>query len=230
MVSKKMSIIIGSIVVLLVGIMSALPKINDIYEKSRLQPELELQAALERMMNLSSFTFDINSTFSVDGKNQNISSVVGEKEGENVHIKGEMVKTPVDIYFIDGTIYNYDSTVSRWMVIESGTSSTAELLISELKPLTYLMYEDMQNIEKVGFEEIDGDNCLQLRFNGVIKNSLINKMWEDFNCQLWIDYKHNIIKKLEISAVNKNNDKTLLQISMHFKDIDKKINIKPPEF
>jgi len=230
MVAKKRAIIISLVVVVLGGIMSALPKINDMYEQSRLQPELELQAALDRMMNLSSFTFDITSTFNVEGRTQNISSVAGEKEGENVHIKGEMVKTPVDIYFIDGTIYNYDSTASRWMVIESGTSSTAELLISELKPLTYLMYEDLQNIEKVGFEEIDGDNCIKLRFSGVIKNSLINKMWQDFNCQLWIDYKQDIIKKVEITAINKNNNKTSLQIIMHFKDIDQKINIRPPEF
>lgn len=229
MISKKMGIIIGAIAVLVMGTFIALPRITDIYEKSRLQPDLELSAAVERMMNLSSCNFEIVSSFSLEGRTQVISSVQGEKEGQNVHIKGEMVKTPVDIYYIDGTIYNYDATASKWMVIESGTTSTAELLISELKPLNYLMYADIQNIQKIGFENIDGDNCLQLQFNSVMKNDLLNKMWKDFNCSLWIDYRHDVIKKLELSALNKNNNQTTLLINMSFKNIDKKFTIEPPD-
>ena len=66
-----------------------------------------------------SYRFSLQSGFTVDDRREVISEVDGEKQQGNTHIKGEMVNTPVDIYYLDRTIYNYDSLANKWLVIDS---------------------------------------------------------------------------------------------------------------
>ena len=84
-------------------------------------PAEELQAACDNMAGLTQYRYDLKSGFTVEQREEVISQVQGEKAAGNTHIKGEMVNTPVDIYYIDRTIYNYDSFASKWLVIDSDT-------------------------------------------------------------------------------------------------------------
>jgi hypothetical protein len=54
-------------------------------------------------------------------------------------------------------------------------------------------------------------------------------MWQDFKYCLWIDYKQNLIKKAALTAVNKQNHGTKLEIKVDFSDISKNIKIKAPD-
>ncbi len=65
-----------------------------------------------------------------------------------------MVSTPVDIYFIDGMIYNYDSFSNKWLVIESGSSNSEDLMISELNPLSNFRFKNVNQVEKLKFEKL----------------------------------------------------------------------------
>ena len=140
--------------------MASAQKIMDYYEKSQLEADVELRQALDNMPQLNSFRYRLQSGFTVDNRKEVISRVEGETEQGNTHIKGEMVNTAIDIYYIDRTIYNYDSFSKKWLVIESGTSNSEELLISELNPLSNFRFKDLNGIEKLGFEKIDGTDCL----------------------------------------------------------------------
>jgi len=217
------------IAVLLLALLVSAEKIMDYYEKSKLQPDIELQQVLKTMPGLDSFRYRLQSGFTVDGREEVISRVEGETFKGNTHIKGEMVNTPIDIYYIDRTIYNFDSFSKKWLVIESGTSNSGELLISELNPLSNFQFKSMQGIKKIGFSKVDGVECLVIGCKPSFQNQLMESLWSNFDYQFWIDYHNHIIKKAVLTAINQRNDKTHLTIEAEFYDINKNIDIKPPD-
>lgn len=201
----------------------------DYYEKSQLEADVELRQALDNMPQLNSFRYRLQSGFTVDNRKEVISRVEGETEQGNTHIKGEMVNTAIDIYYIDRTIYNFDSFSKKWLVIESGTSNSEELLISELNPLSNFRFKGLNGIEKLGFEKIDGAECLVVGSKPSLQSQLLESLWADFDYRLWIDYHDNIIRKAELTAANKRNAKTRLSIKVEFYDFNKSMEIKPPD-
>jgi len=220
--------IIGALVLLLATWASA-HRIMDYYEKSQLEPDVELRQALNKMPQLDSFRYRLESGFTVNKRKEVISKVEGETEHGNTHIKGEMVNTPIDIYYLDRTIYNYDSFSKKWLVIESGTSNSAELLISELNPLSNFRFKTLKGIKKVKFEKIDGAECLVVESRPTVESQLLETLWGNFDYRLWIDYHDNLIRKAELTAQNKRNEKTRLSIKVEFYDFDQAMKIKAPD-
>jgi hypothetical protein len=209
------------------GVLSA-KTIYDRYTMSKLAPAEELQAASENMANLNSYRFDLKSEFTVIEREEVISQVEGEKADGNTHIKGEMVNTPVDIYYINRTIYNYDSFANKWLVIDSDTNNCEELLVSELNPLSNFRLKSIGEVQKVGFEEVDGVECLVVKCQPTVESQLLESMWKEFDYQFWIDYQHNYVRKATLSAKNQQNAQTGLQLTVQFYDLNSKIEIKPP--
>lgn len=226
---KKRYWFLGAAVVLLLALLASADQIMDYYEKSKLQPDVELQQVLKKMPQLDSFRYRLQSGFTVDGREEVISRVEGETTDGNTHIKGEMVNTPIDIYYIDRTIYNFDSFSKKWLVIESGTSNSGELLISELNPLSNFQFKGVQEIKKIGFSKVDGVECLVVGCKPSLQNQLLESLWSNFEYRFWIDYHNHVVKKAVLTARNQRNDKTHLAIEAEFFDINKKITIKPPD-
>ncbi len=216
-------------VILLVGVLTAAPKLKTAYERAHIQPEAEFSAALEHMGTLESFSYTIHSTFQVQDREEVMSQVTGERKEGNVHIQGEMVKTPIDIYYIDGIIYNYDETAGKWMVIESDTGSAAELYINELNPLIYIDFRENGMRAEYDFGELDGDECLLVSGNPMMRNELLDSIWQDFSCTLWIDYEQNLVKQVSLQAINRNNPQTSLDITAQFSQFDQEMTIEPPD-
>jgi hypothetical protein len=122
-----------------------------------------------------------------------------------------------------------DSFSHKWLVIPSNTKNSEELLISELNPLSNFRFKNINNIKKLGFEEVDGCECLLVSCHPSIESQLLETLWKDFEYRLWIDYKRSLLKKAILTAVNKQNTKTRLTIEVSFKDISKKVAINPPD-
>lgn len=226
---NRLKWIIGIVIVLLIIGLASAQKIMDIYEKSQLEPAVELQEALQKMTTIESFRYRLQSEFMVKDRREVISEVTGEKEKGNKHIKGEMVSTPVDIYFIDGTIYNYDSISNKWLVIESGKSNSEDLMISELNPLSNFRFRNVNQVEKIGFEKVGGVECLVVECRPSVESQLLENLWKDFKYVFWIDYKQSLIRKAELNSVNKSNEQTHLEIKVEFSDFNKKIHLGPPD-
>ncbi|HWQ74422.1 MAG TPA: hypothetical protein VN441_03840 [Syntrophomonas sp.] len=225
---KKRNGFIIAAAVLLLALLASAGKIMEYYEKSQLEADVELQQVLKTMPQLDSFRYKLNSGFTVDGRKEVISRVEGETAKGNTHIKGEMVNTPVDIYYIEGTIYNFDSFSKKWLVIESGTSNSGELLISELNPLSNFQFKGIKGIEKKGFAKVDGVECLIVACKPSLQNQLLESLWSNFEYRFWIDYQNHVIKKAVLTANNQRNQKTNLTITVEFYDINQSFAIKPP--
>lgn len=220
--------ILGLAILCILVLICARPA-REYYIKSRLEPQVEVNKAIERMSTVKSYEYNMSSTFTVDQRKEVISRVTGEKNGENTHIKGEMVNTAVDIYYINNTIYNLDSFSHKWLVIPSNTSNSEELFISELNPLSNFRFKSINAVEKLGFEKVDGCECLMVSCRPSIESQLLETLWKDFEYRLWIDYKKSLLKKAVLTAANKQSDKTSLKIEVQFKKINERIRIAPPD-
>ena len=221
-------IVITLAAIVVAGLLSA-DKIHDYYIKSQLEPQVELDRAYKNMAAVTSYKYSLLSTFTVEERKEVISEVQGEKQDRNTHIKGEMVNTPVDIYYIDRTIYNYDSFANKWLVIPSNTSNSEELLISELNPLSNFRFKQVSTVEKLGFEVIDGTECLLVKCKPSVENQLLETMWKDFEYRIWIDFRKGLIKQAELKAINKKMLTTKLTVRVMFSDLNRKIKIQPPD-
>ncbi|HPF43851.1 MAG TPA: hypothetical protein PKV15_04075 [Syntrophomonadaceae bacterium] len=227
--NKKRWIIFSIIFLMLAGIWMSAEKIHEIYVKSQLEPLTELKESANNMLALKSYRYELKSGFTVEQREEVISNVSGEKEAGKTHIKGEMVNTEIDIYYIDRTIYNYDSLSDKWLVIESSTNSSEELLISELNPLSNFSFKQVDAAEKIGFEKVDGRECLVVKCQPDIESKLLETLWQNFEYQMWIDYQDKIVRKAVLSAVNQRSPTTVLKIEAHFYDFDERISIDPPD-
>jgi len=228
-INKTRWILLVLILCLIGAVALCADSINEYYVKSKLDPQVELQRSTSNMAAVNSYRYNLKSGYSVDKRKEVISRVEGEKDHGNTHIKGEMVNTPVDIYYIDGTIYNYDSFSGRWLEIDSGTQKAEELLISELNPLSNFRFKKVNNIKKNGFEKIDGTECLVVKCEPEVQSQLLETMWKDFEYCFWIDYKKGLVQQANLRATNRKVSTTSLDIEVTFRDINRKISIKPPD-
>lgn len=211
------------------GLLASANTIKEYYIKSKLEPSVELTESIKNMNQVKSYRYHLLSTFLVDDRKEVISEVQGEKNSGNTHIKGEMVNTAVDIYYIDRTIYNYDALSEKWLVIESDSSNSEDLLISELNPLSNFRFKELNAVEKIDFEKIDGAECLLVKCKPSVESQLLETMWKDFEYQFWIDYKKGLFRKAVLNANNKQTPANKLRLEVNFSDFNKDITIEPPD-
>lgn len=217
------------LVILLVTAGLTYNTIRENYIKSKLDARIELGKALSNMEKVKDYKYNLVSGFTVEDREEVISEVYGEKSDGKTHIKGEMVNTPVDIYYIDGTIYNYDSISKKWLVIESDKSNNEELLISELNPMSNFRIGESGTVDKIGFEKINGVECLLVGCKNEAQSELLQTFWQDFEYKFWIDYKKGFLRKAFLTAKNKESLETTLTITANFNDINKKVSIEAPD-
>lgn len=200
------------------------------YQQSQIDPEELLTEALERTAAARSFRYNLESTLLVEGRREEISKIQGEKSTEgHIHIKGEMVKTPVDIYHIDKAIYNWDSFSKRWTVIQDDQTNTTKVLISELDPLSNFNFKNIGEIKKKGWETIDGRKCMVVNCKPSVENELMEILWRSFDYNIYIDVKEKVVRKATLSATSKNNADTYLNMTVSFTDFNEKISIAKPK-
>jgi hypothetical protein len=200
-----------------------------LYQDSKIKPQELLDQALINTAGAHSFRYQLYSSLEVEGRKEVISEVSGEKSVDgNIHIKGEMVKTPIDIYHYDQTVYNWDSFSKRWMVIKDTQSNSSKVLISELDPLSNFNFKRVDKIKKTGWETVDGSKCAVITCKPGVENELMEMLWQDFTYKIWIDAKERVVRKAELTAVSKNNAQTHLNLRVSFRDYNQRIKIAKP--
>ncbi len=226
---KKLGVI-GLIIFILLGIgIYTSSRIHSFYVESKLDARQELDTALSNMAAESEYKYKMLSEFMIDDRKEVISEVTGEKSNGNAHIKGAMVNTDIDIYYIDRTIYNYDALAKKWLVIDSGTDKCEDLLIAELNPLSHFQGTTYNVLNEKGFEKINDIQCMVVSGTPIDKSQLLETYWQDVECDYWIDYKNKRICQAKLRATNRKNPNTKLNIELNLHDFGSEIDIKPPD-
>ncbi|MGE5381050.1 MAG: hypothetical protein ACM3NT_08305 [Methylocystaceae bacterium] len=199
-------------------------------QKRRVDPDLLLKTTLSHMNQVESFRYELQSELKVADRREVISKIQGERApGGAVHIKGEMVKSPVDIYYINNVSYNYDPYSKRWLVVEDAASNVGRVLVAELSPLSNFSFKEVNSLKLVNFEKVDGYRCAVLTCSPSLENELMKVYWDNFHYRLWCEPRQNVLLKAELSAVSKHNPNTVLNLEVRFSDIGKPITINKPQ-
>lgn len=89
--------------------------------------------------------------------------------------------------------------------------------------------KNINTINKVGFEEIDGTDCLLVSCKALSESELLETMWKDSEYRLWIDFQNGTLTKAEVNTTNKQVPSTKLNITVNFFDLNQEIKIEPPD-
>ncbi len=158
MTKKKWLIIAIALAVIIISLLAAWLVFHS--EEVGINAEDLLNQGLKNTAAAQSFRYNLDSSLIVEGRREVISKVAGEKSPEgNIHIKGEMVKTPVDIYHFNQAIYQFDSFSKRWLVIKDAQCNSTKVLMTELDPLSNFNFKNIGEIQKTSTETVDGSRC-----------------------------------------------------------------------
>jgi hypothetical protein len=218
--------ITGGILILVLGLLAWF---YGGYHKVTIDPPTLLEQSLERMSRAESFRYSLKSVLVVSSRKEVISEIEGAKAAGGVHITGQMVKTPVDIYYMDHTTYNFDAISRRWLVIDDASSSMSQILVSELSPLSNFNFKSVDTVKLLGFEKLDGRRYAILSCRPSVENELLEVYWKDFYYRMWIDPDSRVLYRAEMTAVSKHNPQTELVLEVRFRDLGKPLSIKKPE-
>jgi len=104
-----------------------------------------------------------------------------------------------------------------------------ELFMTEINPLSNFSFSEVNDIVYLGKEKIGKRKYYVITCKPVVKNTFMEKYWQDFSYRLWIDKRSRRIVKAQVNAKNIKDPKDLINISLVLYDFNKNIAIEPPK-
>ncbi|QNB46543.1 hypothetical protein BR63_09605 [Thermanaerosceptrum fracticalcis] len=200
-------------------------------EVTQPDPQEAVKQGLVKTLGAKSYRYEAIAKRTLEGKESVLSQVVGEKNHQSVHIKGELpvIKAEVEIYQIGDTMYRRDTTSKGWLKVPAKGRVAFEQLIAEINPLGSFNFSQIIEVKYAGKEKIGGKTCRVYEVMARGENKFLELYWQDFNYKLWIDRNEGIIRKAEVSAEHRSNSQHLLNISILLSDFNENIEIKEPK-
>ncbi|GAB6180218.1 hypothetical protein JCM14036_15370 [Desulfotomaculum defluvii] len=194
---------------------------------SQLDNQKTFETALQNTFVSKSFRFDVESKLL--GENGFYSKVEGERVmPDKVHIKGTVLKTPVEFTQVSDNTYMKDPFSGKWLTLKDIKLSQSELFITELNPLANFNFKDIPEIEMIGEESLDGDDCFVYELKPNIENVFLEEQFTDFHYKVWVDKNDVNIRQAIIKANQPENDNNGLDIKIRFWDYDRELQIDTP--
>lgn len=192
-------------------------------------PEEVVNTAIENTLNADSYRYQAQSKKIIDGKEELLSEVSGEKSNGNVHLTGKLhvVNSDFEIYQVADKLYRKDEFSKDWLVVEDTNLEATERLVQEINPLGIFKFSEPIIAHYVGKEEVNDKKCRKYEVMAETENKYLLVLWQDFTYTVWID-KSGLLTKAEINAINKQNENQRLSMSVEFSDYNKEIAISPP--
>ena len=127
------------------------------HQQTKIVPDELLGKALKNTFQAKSYSYKIQSTLYVDGKERPLSDIEGKKDvGDNYHLQGVMLKQPVEVYQIGDTTYLKESNHHQWMVIEENNIMEMEQFVTEVSPLSNFSFSVPEQVDYLGKERLEG--------------------------------------------------------------------------
>ena len=196
---------------------------------SKIDPQQLINEAMTNTNASASFRFKTGSVMYVEGRQQRLSSITGEKTKEGLHIKGEMVNTKVDIYQIGKQTYLRDFMGDNWILIDENDLVKSQILMAELNPLAYFSIKDSMELKVVDTEKVKGRWLVKLEMRPDLDNPWLEVLWSDFHYTVWVDKEQRVISKAILRAKEKTDEKTRLELTIEFLDYNRDFKITAPK-
>lgn len=194
---------------------------------SEVDQKQTLETALDNTFASNSFRFVVESKLM--GENEFYSKVEGERVmPDKVHIKGTVLKTPVEFTQVNDNTYMKDPFSGKWLTLQDLKLEQSELFVTELNPLANFNFKDIPEINLVGEERLDGAKCLVYELKPNVENVFLEDQFDDFFYRIWVDKKDLTIRQASIQANQAGGGTGGLDILIKFWDYDKDLQIDAP--
>ena len=186
-----------------------------------------LEKALDKTFASQSFRFVVESK--LVGENEFYSKVEGERVlPDKVHIKGTVLKTPVEFTQVDNDTYMKDPFSGKWLTLKDMKMSQTELFVSELNPLANFNFKDIPEQALVGEERVDGNKCLVYELKPNVENVFLEDQFDDFYYKVWVDKNELTIRQATIRANKVGSNPGGLEILIKLWDYNRDLKIDVP--
>ncbi len=202
----------------------------------KLPPEQLAATAITDLLSAESFAFTTRTELSLSGSNNTnntttlLGSIDGEFSGEDFHVHGEILGTPVDIYQLGDTTWRRDTITEQWLSTTDGHLLSDTVLLNEVDPRAALLLTAMTDITEDAATDIDDEKCRTVIINPHTESGYYEKYFDDLTYTLIIS-ADNQLKELQINATASSGTlKSRLLVICHFRDINATPPIEPPAF
>lgn len=193
-------------------------------------PDQAIKQAMLKTAKAESYEYNIKMTTLIDGVEQLVSSVRGERQDPgNIHIKGRMFDSDMDFYQIGSTTFSKDQLSGEWIKITDNQINQQEIFLFELNPLASFSYKELNDARYLATEKIDGRKYWVFTASPVIDNQYMEVLWKDFNYKFWVEPGSLLIYRAVVSAVSKNNPADKMNLFVEFINYNGDIEVKPPK-
>lgn len=185
------------------------------------------ETALYNTFASNSFRFEVESKLA--GDSGFYSKVEGERVmPDKVHIKGTVLKTPVEFTQVSDNTYMKDPFSGKWLTLKDIKLSQSELFITELNPLAIFNFKGIPEIEMLAKEDLDGEECLVYELKPLVENMYLEEQFSDFYYKVWVDQKNVNISQAIIKANRPENEGNALDIKIRIWDYNQDLQIVAP--
>ena len=184
--------------------------------------------ALNNTFMAESYRFTTRATVYLDNAERLFSQLTGTKSGENRHINGEVLGTPINIYYVNNAIFQQSSIDRSWRQVAEADLAAARQMITEITPETNFQFQEMGEIIYIGSEEIDGQMLHRLELDPIMADNWLERYFDNIHCIIWLDESAEFIVRARFSATSTQNPTVWLMIENTFSDFNQPITITAP--
>lgn len=182
---------------------------------------------LERLNAATSFRYSLTQHQWAEGKDRVLTQILGEKDGGNIRILGQLVGSGVEMIKIQDSIYSKDPFSKKWIRFANAPAAQ-EVFLAELNPLSSLQMKELGEVMLSGQEKVNGEKVWVCQLKPSVQNQMMEVFWTDFQYTLYIRKSDKTLVKAAIEARNKAKSDPMT-MTLEFKDIGKKIDIQAPD-
>ncbi|KUO73317.1 MAG: hypothetical protein APF81_11945 [Desulfosporosinus sp. BRH_c37] len=182
---------------------------------------------LERLNTATSFRYSLTQHQWVEGKDRVLTQVLGEKDGGNTRILGQLAGSEVEMIKMGDSTYSKDPFSKKWIRFANALAAQ-EVFLAELNPLSSLQMKELGEVMLSDQGKVNGEKVWVCHLSPSVQNQMMEVFWTDFQYTLYIRKSDKILVKAIIEAKNKVKSDPMT-MTLEFKDIGKKINIQAPD-
>lgn len=187
------------------------------WKEWRTPPEQIVGEALMYAVEAPAYSYASVASRTADGQTQVISRLQGQKNGENVHLFGEVevIDSQVDVYQIGDTFYRQDVVNGSWLKMAGYDAEATERLMQEIDPLGCLLYPTAAEVTELDREKINGVKCRKFQVRSSGERTFLTSAWNEFYYTVWID-KGRRLQQVEVIAGDHENSAEQLKLELQF--------------
>lgn len=190
-------------------------------------PTILVTQGLEKLNAATSFRYSLTQHQWVEGKDRVLTQILGEKDGGNTRILGQLVGSEVEMIKIGDSTYSKDPFSKKWIRF-ANAPATQEVFLAELNPLSSLQLKELGEVMLSGQAKVNGEKVWVCQLRPSVQNQIMEVFWTDFQYTLYIRKSDKMLVKATIEAINKAKSDPMT-MTLEFNNIGKRINIQAPD-